>query len=411
MIARPAATRLVANRACQSAASYPRELAGLLGEDAARTARQTIAGWPGYAISPLRSLTSLARRTGVGELLYKDEAERFGLGSFKALGGAYAVLRLIQKLLRDRSGREIRSIEDLRSSGVAEQVRDITVCCATDGNHGRSVAWAAQLFGCRCVIFLHAGVSAGRQQAIERYGAEIRRVAGNYDDSVEAAAADAQSNGWYVISDTSYPGYTDVPLDVMAGYTVMVGEVLDQAKHLPTHVFLQGGVGGMAAAVAAHLWMALGASRPRIVVVEPDRADCLYRSAEAGRPVRVHGSLDTVMAGLACGEVSLVAWEILSQAASHFMTITDAQAVAVMRDVAHGAYGDPPLVAGESAVAGLAGFLAAMQDPSARAVLGLGANSRVLCFGTEGDTDPAIFEEITGTTAAAIRARRREAST
>lgn len=384
--------------------AYPPEFQAVVSEAAAETARRVITSWPDYAPTPLRALPQLAARLGVGGIDYKDEAGRFGLGSFKALGGAYAVFRLIQRLARERLGREIRRLHDLRAAELQPLLQTLTVCCATDGNHGRSVAWAARMFGCRCVIFLHAGVSQGREDAIRAYGAQTLRVSGNYDDSVEAAADAAARCGWHVISDTSYAGYMEVPLDVMAGYTVMVAEILGQQDAPPTHVFLQGGVGGMAAAVAAYLWLRYGADRPRIIVVEPEGADCLFQSARAGRPVRVEGALDTVMAGLACGEVSLVAWRVLERAANDFITVADAPVMRLMRDLAHGAFGDPPLVAGESAVAGLAGLQSVMRDPALAAELGLDRASRVLCFGTEGDTDPEIFQRITGTTAAAIRA-------
>jgi diaminopropionate ammonia-lyase len=254
------------------------------------------------------------------------------------------------------------------------------------------------------VIFLHAGVSEGRQRAIEAYGAKIERVPGNYDASVEAAARTAASNGWFVISDTSCAGYTEAPLQVMAGYTAMIAELLEQIARPPTHVFVQGGVGGLAAAAAAALWLALGEQRPQIVVVEPEAADCLYQSARAGHPVRVEGELNTVMAGLACGEVSLVAWTILERAVSHFVTLPDVAAITVMRGLAHGAFGDAPLVAGESAVAGVAVLTAAGPRPELARTLGLTAESRVLCFGTEGDTDPEIFRRITGLSAAEVRA-------
>ena len=208
--------------------------------------------------------------------------------------------------------------------------------CATDGNHGRSVAWGAQTFGCRCVIYVHETVSEGRCRAIAAYGAEVRRVAGTYDDAVRRAAADAAAQGWTVVSDTSYEGYTDVPRDVMQGYSLMVEEALAQAATLPSHVFVQGGVGGLAAGVCSYLWERYGAARPRFVVVEPDKADCLYRSAVAGRPTPAEGALDTIMAGLACGEVSILAWRILEQGTDAFMTIGDDAAADCMRLLADG---------------------------------------------------------------------------
>lgn len=275
-------------------------------------------------------------------------------------------------------------------------VSGLTVCCATDGNHGRSVAWGAQQFGARCVIYLHATVSQGREDAITRFGAEVRRVDGNYDDSVRQAARDAEANGWFVVSDTSYPGYMKVPRDVMQGYTIMIDEAVQQLPEPPTHCFVQGGVGGLAAAALSQLWEAYGPDRPRVVVVEPDRAACLYASVRAGSPTAVEGELDTLMAGLACGEVSLLAWEVLDEGVDDFMTVSDDSAVEAMRLLANGAAGDAPLVAGESAVAGLVGLLIARQQPELSAALGLDEASRVLVIGSEGATDEAVYRELVG---------------
>lgn len=352
------------------AGAYGARQRAVLNRDAFAAARAEIAGWPGYAPTPLRALAEIARAAGVARVDYKDEAGRFGLGSFKALGGAYAVLR------------------QLRTAG--QPPAQIVVTCATDGNHGRSVAWGAQRFGCGCVIYIHETVSQGRADAIAAYGAEIRRVPGTYDDAVRQAAHDAAANGWIVVSDTSYPGYTDIPRDVMQGYAVMVDEALGALERPPTHVFIQAGVGGLAAAVCGHLWETLGDARPRTIVVEPDRAACLFESARQGRAASIGGALDTAMAGLACGETSLLAWEILEEGAGDFLTVTDEAAFAAMRLLA------PEIVAGESAVAGLAGLLGAAARPDLARALGLDASSRVLLFGSEGDTDPELYRRIVG---------------
>lgn len=344
-------------------------------------ATQEISGWPGYAPTPLVALPALAASLGLARLWYKDERGRFGLKSFKALGGAYAVRRVLA-----------------RQSLPAQEV---TVTCATDGNHGRSVAWGAQLFGCRCVIFIHATVSEGRAEAIRRYGAEVRRVKGNYDDAVRHAAAEAARNGWYVVSDTSYEGYRDVPLDVMHGYGVMAAEIAAQlpADCVPTHVFVQAGVGALAAAICASFWLRWRERRPRLVVVEPARADCFYRSLEAGRPTVVHGDLDTVMAGLACGEVSQLAWEVLETGADAAVAIDDASALEAVRVLARPRERDPVIVAGETGGAGLAALLAVKERSDLRAQLALGADAEVLLFGSEGDTDPEIYRRIVGRSA------------
>ncbi|WP_343031111.1 diaminopropionate ammonia-lyase [Roseospira navarrensis] len=380
----------------------PRERAVLSPEGFA-AARDEIRVWPGYAETPLRRLDGLAAAAGLGALVVKDEAPRFGLGSFKALGGAYAVLRVLRRLLADRGVTEPVTVADLIAGRWREDVAELTVCCATDGNHGRSVAWGAGRYGCRCVIYVHATVSRARCEAIARFGAEVRRVPGTYDDSVRKAADDAAANGWVVVSDTSYPGYMEIPRDVMQGYTVMVDEAIRQMDAPPTHVFVQGGVGGLAAAVAAQTWEVWGAERPRIITVEPDRAACLFESVRVGYPKAVHGDLDTLMAGLACGEVSLLAWEVLEAGLHDALTVPDAAAVEVMQLLAAGRH-DPAFVAGESATAGLAGCLLAMADPALKAALGLDATSRVLAFSTEGATDPALYAELVGRPAETVEA-------
>lgn len=347
-----------------------------------RRARAEVASWPGYEPTPLLELPEAAGRAGVAAVHLKDEAPRFGLGSFKALGGAYAVLGAVLSEL-SRSGTAPRATAMELEAG--RHPHGVTVCCATDGNHGRSVAWGARRFGARCVIYVHATVSQARADAIAAYGAEIRRVPGNYDDSVRAAAQAAEAEGWIVVSDTSYPGYTEIPREVMQGYRIMADEALDQLPAPPTHVFLQAGVGGFAAAVSVHLRARLQAP-PCLVVVEPDRAACLLASAEAGRETAVGGDLDTVMAGLACGEPSLLAWQELDRAAAAFMAIEDATAIDAMRWLA--ARG---VVSGESGVAGLAALFRAAADPEARATLGLDADSRILLFSTEGATDPDFY--------------------
>lgn len=365
----------------------------VLPEGGFRRAKEEIASWPGYAPTPLLDLPDVAAAARVGTVHYKDEAARFGLGSFKALGGAYAVMRLLQAELAKRGVAKAATAAALMEGQHREATRAITVCCATDGNHGRSVAWGAQRFGAACVIFVHETVSQGRRDAIATWGAEIRVVPGNYDDAVREAQRQADANGWFVVSDTSYPGYTEVPRDVMQGYRVMAEEAAEQIGAAPTHVFIQGGVGGVAAAVSAQMRARFG-SAVRLVVAEPDKAACLLASAEAGEPTTVPGELDTLMAGLACGEPSLLAWQELERGAFAFVSVPDESAVACMKALAART---PPVVAGESAVAGLAALLLAAREPFARTALGLDESSRVLLFGTEGATDPEVYERLVGT--------------
>ena len=364
--------------------------AAALTADGFAAAEREIASWPGYAATPLVRLDGLARSLGLAALWYKDERGRFGLKSFKALGGAYAVRRLLERQPRP--------------------AREVTVTCATDGNHGRSVAWGARLAGCNCVIFIHATVSEGRAEAIRRYGAEVVRVPGNYDDAVRHAAAEAARHGWFVVSDTSYAGYRDVPVDVMHGYGVMVAEILRQLPvgEVPTHVFAQVGVGALAAAICAKLWLAWGPQRSRFVAVEPERADCLLQSIAAGRPVAVHGGLETVMAGLACGEVSEAAWEILREGTDAALAIGDDWALEAVRALANPRDGDPAIVTGETGAAGFAALLALQDRPDQRAQLGLDAGARVLLLGSEGDTDPEIYRRIVGRSAEEVLAGRRD---
>ncbi len=358
-----------------------------------RRAREEIASWPGYKPTPLISLPEIAKAAHVAGVYYKDESGRFGLGSFKALGGAYAVMRLLVAELARRNVVPNATAAELAEGKYKDATGKITVTCATDGNHGRSVAWGAQRFGARCVIFVHEHVSQGRRDAIAHYGAEIRVVPGNYDDAVRAAQQTAEKEGWFVVSDTSYPGYTEVPRDVMQGYRLMADEALAALPQPPTHVFVQGGVGGVAAAVSAQLRARHGAGTVKLVVVEPEKAACLLASAEAGEPVTVAGELDTLMAGLACGEPSLLAWQELERGAHAFMAVPDAAAVDCMRLLARR---EPKVVAGESAVAGLAALLLLVREPFGRAALGLDEASRVLVFGTEGATDPELYAKLVG---------------
>ncbi|MDX1482401.1 MAG: diaminopropionate ammonia-lyase [Woeseiaceae bacterium] len=357
------------------------------------TAAAEVTQWQGYVPTPLHYLADVAAEIGVAAVAYKDEGPRFGLGSFKALGGAYAAQRLLQRELSRRAGTDI-SLADIRYGAFADQASGITLVSATDGNHGRSLAWGCRRFGARCRIYIHANVSKARERAMRDLGADIERIRGDYDDSVIRCRQDAEINGWFVISDTSWSGYEETPRDVMAGYGVMLREVHEQAGRDFSHVFVQGGVGGLAAATAAALRQLYGAGSPRVVVVEPMRAACLFESARLGRPTAVTIETETIMAGLSCGEPSPLAWRVLESEVSDFLAVDDRLIPPTVRRLARPAGADPAIEAGESGVAGLAALIEAAGSNELRDRLDLGADSRVLLIGSEGVTDADIYAEI-----------------
>ena len=369
--------------------------ADMLSLAAAARVEQQLARRPDHRETPLHALPALAEELGVAGVFVKDEGHRLGLGSFKALGGSYAVIRLVIDEAERRLGRSV-DLDDLDRPEVRAIATALTFGCATDGNHGRSVAMGARLVGAKSVIFVHAGVSEKRIEAIAAYGAEIVRVAGTYDDSVREAARVCDENGWTVVSDTTWPGYEYIPGLVMQGYTALLSEALRQMEAPPTHVFVQAGVGGIAAATAGHLAVRYGAQRPRFVVVDPARAACLYESAKAGHPVKAAHGEATIMAMLECYEPSLVAWRILSRVADAFMTVDEEDAVSVMNRLARPAGSDPAIVSGESGGVGLAGLLSVARDPTLREALGLTAQSRVFVINTEGATDPERYAALVG---------------
>ncbi|MGF6555492.1 diaminopropionate ammonia-lyase [Pseudomonas sp. S30_BP2TU TE3576] len=392
--------------------AYPSELKQIMSIEKAAESRIWLSQWSGInpGATPLEKLPALAAAMGVSELWVKDESARSELGSFKALGAPIALVRLILRVFPEQRFEANR----LLSGEYKEALTDFTVISATDGNHGRGLAAAAKSIGCRCVIVLHANVSIEREEAIAAYGAEIVRIAGNYDESVEKAASLAVENEWTVVSDTSYEGYEEIPRDVMQGYGTIAAEIVEQTPQAGpnesafTHVFLQGGVGGLAAGIASYFWELYGAKRPAFIMVEPQQADCLYQSAVSGEAAKSQGSVDSVMAGLACGETSPLAWKFLKESVDHFMTIEDSAAVDAMRILALGKNQDIPLVAGESAVAGLAGLIHILKSPSLAADVGINAKSRILLISTEGATAPSVYAELVGETSEAVL-RRQEA--
>ena len=378
-------------------AAYPTALRRILSIERARECRAWLSPWDMLSPdpTPVWHLPGLAARLGVAVIDVKDESRRSPLGSFKALGAPAALLRLVlQRLPQAR-----KTPHAVLAGSFAQALEDFVVISATDGNHGRALAAAARSAGCRCVIVLHAQVSDEREAPIAALGAQVVRIAGNYDDSVREAARLADTNGWQVVSDTSYAGYEDIPRDVMQGYAVLADELFDAQQHSDdcpfTHVVLQGGVGGFAAGVASYFWQRFGARRPMFIVVEPEQADCLLQSARAGRPERATGSIDSLMAGLACGEASPLAWRFLQPAVDAFVTVSDGQAAQAMRTFARPRDGDIPVLAGESGAAGLAAVLALHESAAARE-LALGPQARVLLVNTEGATAPRLYESVVG---------------
>ena len=366
-----------------------------VGKEAPAKVRPFLALWGDMHETPLVSLPEIATEAGVGEVFLKNEGLRLGRGSFKSLGGAYAVMVLFKRQLEQHLGQPV-AVAQLVSPTARAFAERVTVCCATDGNHGKSVAAGARLLGCRSVIFIHAGVSQSRAEAI---GAdEIVRIDGSYDDSVEEAKRVAEERGWLLVADTSWQGYEDVPELVAQGYTILAEEATRQIELLgrgtPTHVFLQAGVGGFAASIAGYLTDAAGDDAPRIAIVEPERAACLFESAKSGKLTSVEPTEPTIMAMLECFTPSLTAWRMLEKVADVFITIGEEDAMDAMRRLADRT--EEPIVAGESGAAGLAGLLAAAGDEALRAALKLDADSRVLLINTETATDPGSFERIVG---------------
>jgi diaminopropionate ammonia-lyase len=354
-----------------------------------------LAHCPVHKATSMVDLSALAASLGIASLHIKDESTRLGLSSFKALGGAYAVIRAVHAEAAAQLGHEV-PIEALMSEPVRHIAAGMTFACATDGNHGRSLATGARLMGAKSVIFVHEGVSSRRVDAIRDAGATIQTIAGSYDDAVGAAKLAAEKHHWRLISDTSWPGYDVVPRQVMQGYSVAAAEAWAQLDAPPTHIFLQAGVGGFAAAIAVHAATRWPDAPPKIIIVEPSRAACLMASAKAGQPVEVPHVESTIMGMLECFMPSLIAFDALYKLASAFVTVDDDDAATAMRQFAKPLGSDTAIISGESGAAGLAAVLGFARDAAACAALGLGRTSRVLVFNTEGATDPDIYNAIIG---------------
>ena len=371
--------------------------------EAARLARKFHRSLPGYEPSPLVALDALAADLGVANVWVKDESHRFGLGAFKVLGASYAVASELSELLGLPRGEP--KLETLTTPEFRAQLEEITVCTATDGNHGRAVAWAAEQLGCRAVVYLPRGSSQVRFDAIASHHADVSIVDANFDGAVSLAAADAALNGWTLVQDTAWPGYEAVPLRIMRGYLTIIDEAMEQLRgQIPTHVFVQAGVGSLAGAVQAQFHELLGAGRPVVAVVEPMQAACCYASMAAAtrEPQSLEGDLPTIMAGLACGTPSTIAWDILRHYTDVFVACSDEVTMTGMRELAQPRPEDAPIVSGESGAV-TAGLLISLLDPSSQAMfadtietLMLDVDSRILLISTEGATDPASYNHIVG---------------
>ena len=376
VLARCEITRMVENQYHTSAA-FP-VMADNLTAAMMDEAHDSITAWPAYVPTPLVQLDKVAAHCGIAAVYYKDESQRFDLKSFKALGGAYAVAKLVA---------------EQTANGVDPTT--ITVTTATDGNHGRSVAWGAQQAGCRAEIYIHQHVSQERADAMAAYGANINRVIGNYEASLAACKADAAAHNRFIVSDTSWPGYRAAPLNIMAGYTVMGREIIDQMGSVkPSHCFLPIGVGGLAAGIVAPLWRDRGAELGHMIGVESYMSSCFLDSIVAGTPQLVDITAETLMAGLSCGEVSDLACEILQPTLTHCLAIGDDAVAPLMAGFTNSSFAPIPIESGECATAGLAALLAAKKDPALWQELGFDSQSVVLLIGTEGATDPVLYQQL-----------------
>jgi len=354
-------------------------------------------GIPAYAPTPLHPLPALARTLGLAQVWVKDESKRFGLNAFKGLGGSWAMGRyLCQKRGIPADGRAFLRLKE-------GQEPPITFLTTTDGNHGRGVAWAARELGQKAVVHMPAGTVAERLENIRALGAQADILPMNYDEAVRRSAQEAEEKGYVLIQDTAWPGYEEIPACIMEGYATLAWEIEEaltrQDGEKPTHLFLQAGVGSLAGAVAAYFAARWGAQSPQVIVVEPEAADCHFRTAAAddGTLHAVTGAMNSTMAGLCCGEVNVLSWPLLRAAASAFLSCSDGVTEEGMRLLGRPGPGDPAIVSGESGAVTAGALAALMTDPAlaqARTALGLDAGARVLLISTEGDTDRVHYQAV-----------------
>ena len=355
------------------------------------------ASFPMYRETPLTERKKTAEALGLGTVYIKDESYRFGLNAFKVLGGSYA----IGSYLAGKLGKTIDEMpyEKLVSEKTKKELGDITFVTATDGNHGRGVAWTAGRLRQKAVVYMPKGSAKERLNNILAEGADAAITDLNYDEAVRLANRQAEEKGWVMVQDTAWEGYEDIPEWIMQGYGTMGYEAYTQLPEKPTHIFLQAGVGSMAGAIVGFFSSVYGEGRPIITVVEPNRADCVFRTAEAadGKLHFVTGEMNTIMAGLACGEPCSIGWKVLRDYADNFISCPDYMAAQGMRILASPVKGDPQIVSGESGAAAFGCVAQIMREPryaDVREKLGLNRDSRVLFFSTEGDTDRENYRSI-----------------
>ena len=351
---------------------------------------------PGYEPTPLVKLKQLAKYLGISDLWVKSEATRFDLKAFKVLGASYAIGKLLANELR----LDVNKFTFEQIVSQAAKTQNLTFVTATDGNHGRAVAWTANKIGCKAVIYMPKGSSRVRLKAIQNLGAKASIINGNYDDAVRLAAKKSKENGWILLQDTSWPGNEEIPINIMQGYLTLLTESVQQLEgKWPSHVFMQAGVGSLAASVVSFFLNCHDKPKPFFTVVEPTEAACFYKSINKadGKPHIVEGDLDTIMVGLACGEPSEIAWEILKQNADAFIACSDQVAVKGMRILGNPLEGDDRAISGESGAV-TTGLVYELLNRSMfhglAEQLGLSTDSTVLVISTEGDTDPEYYRKI-----------------
>jgi diaminopropionate ammonia-lyase len=366
-----------------------------------RRVRMFHQSFPDYQPTPLYSLMELAKKFNVDKIWIKDESSRFGLNAFKVLGGSYAIGFYLSKLIGVDVGN--LSFELLKSQEYKEKVGNLTFVTATDGNHGRGVAWSAKVFGQEAIVFMPKGSSKSRINNIKKENAEVVVTNEYYDDTVNIAADFARENNGVLIQDTAWKGYVKIPTWIMQGYSTLIDETLEQldkqGEAFPTHVFLQAGVGSLAAAIQGYLTARFGVNRPLTIIIEPHNAACLYKSVKIGdtKPHSVKGSLSTIMAGLACGKPNIIALEVLRDYADFFVSCSDEIAARGIRILGNPLVNDPRIISGESGAVGLGLLIEILENKSFsgfKEKMNLTEDSRILVISTEGDTDPDHYRNV-----------------